>query len=261
MGHVRLGSLPRTRRWKQVVALIEGGAAVDQVANASLRAAEAGLRAAATDPGVIESFWLLTQVPIAARTDDFAEALRDCNVVLDGPPSILDLAAAVSEAVDARLANCKGRTDLGEMAQSAAVETLSVTLGTRLGGLFEPTPEDVRTCCAGLRTVAQFGGVAADFFGRFVGKCLDAFLSRELPLHVGEGRRFATLAEQATFTDALALHCREAAVIVERYAGEWASKALWLEDEISRPKAAAFTDHAMKKLIAELKQGALAHAS
>lgn len=26
MGHIRLGNLPRTRKWQQVVALIEGGA-------------------------------------------------------------------------------------------------------------------------------------------------------------------------------------------------------------------------------------------
>jgi len=25
MGHIRLGNLPRTRKWQQVVALIEGG--------------------------------------------------------------------------------------------------------------------------------------------------------------------------------------------------------------------------------------------
>lgn len=39
MGHTRLGELPRTRKWQQVVALIEGGAGTWQVANATMAAA------------------------------------------------------------------------------------------------------------------------------------------------------------------------------------------------------------------------------
>jgi len=44
MGHIRLGELPRTRKWAQVVGLIEGGAGSAQVANATITAAERGLR-------------------------------------------------------------------------------------------------------------------------------------------------------------------------------------------------------------------------
>jgi alkaline phosphatase len=40
MGHIRLGDLPRTRKWQEVVAFIEGGAGTAQVANARIFAAE-----------------------------------------------------------------------------------------------------------------------------------------------------------------------------------------------------------------------------
>ena len=43
MGHMRLGDLPRTRKWQQVVGLIEGGAGTAQLANATISAAERGL--------------------------------------------------------------------------------------------------------------------------------------------------------------------------------------------------------------------------
>jgi len=43
MGHTRLGDLPRTRKWQEVVALVAGGAGVCQVANAVIQAAERGL--------------------------------------------------------------------------------------------------------------------------------------------------------------------------------------------------------------------------
>ena len=40
MGHIRLGDLPRTRKWQQVVALLEVGAGAAQLANATISAAE-----------------------------------------------------------------------------------------------------------------------------------------------------------------------------------------------------------------------------
>lgn len=76
MGHIRLGNLPRTRKWQQVVALIEGGAGTAQIANATITAAEKGLKLAAEDKGLVETIWLLTQLPLAARSDNFAQALQ-----------------------------------------------------------------------------------------------------------------------------------------------------------------------------------------
>ena len=41
MGHIRLGRLPRTWKWQQVVALLAEAASVDRIAAASADAAEA----------------------------------------------------------------------------------------------------------------------------------------------------------------------------------------------------------------------------
>ena len=49
MGHIRLGNLPRTRKWRQLIALIEVGAGAAQVANATIDAADRGLKEAAKD--------------------------------------------------------------------------------------------------------------------------------------------------------------------------------------------------------------------
>jgi hypothetical protein len=68
MGHIRLGVLPKTYKWRQVVAKLGAGDNADAVAQAALVAAEDNLRRASQDPAFLESFWLLTQLPIAART-------------------------------------------------------------------------------------------------------------------------------------------------------------------------------------------------
>ena len=141
MGHIRLGELPRTRKWEQVVGLIAGGAGTAQVANATINAAEKGLGVAVKDKGLIETIWILTQIPVAARSDDFAAALRERGISVSDSPGLSEIVAAVSEAIDAKMPNNRGRTDLGEMAQMAASETMTQVIGERTHGLFGTSPD------------------------------------------------------------------------------------------------------------------------
>jgi len=256
MGHTRLGDLPRTRKWQQVVALIEGGAGTAQVANATMRAAERGFRLAAEDKGVVETIWLLTKLPLAAKSEDFASALRNVGLEVSDTPGLMEIVGAFSDAVDRRLANNNGRTDLGEMAQMAASETMSKVIGSRTPSLFGTTPDDVKQAFSKLATNKQFSIFARDFFARLTNKCLDYFVSKAISYHVGEGRRFPTLAQQGDFTKALATHCYEASKIVEEFSGGWFYKTNWEKGGISRQDAARFAHVAMKKIVAELKEGA-----
>jgi uroporphyrinogen-III synthase len=100
MGHIRLGRLPTTKRWQQVVALLSEGASVDHIAGASAEAAEYSLEQARNDPAVQHSFWLLTQVPLAARTPDFAKSLERLGLKVGASLSLFDVVGAFAEAVD-----------------------------------------------------------------------------------------------------------------------------------------------------------------
>lgn len=260
MGHLRLGDLPRTRKWQQVVGLIDNGAGAPQIANATIAAAEKGLNLAAEDAGLVETIWLLTQIPLAARSDNFAGALRNAGLDVSDAPSLLEVVGAFSDVVDQRLAKSGGRTDLGEMAQMAAAETISNVIGPRTQSLFGTTPEDIQRAFSQLATNRQFSIFARDFFARLTERCLDYFLSRAFAHHVGEQRRFTTLAQHAEFSKALKQHCYEASRIVEDFSGGWFSKTNWEKGGISRKEAAGFAHVAMRKMCSELKEGALADA-
>ncbi len=132
MGHVRLGVLPKSRKWNQVVDQLRIGEDVDVVAASAADAAEASLQAASNDPAFLHAFWLLTQVPIAARGPDFVNDLRRLGVQVPDLPSLMDVVAAISDAVDRHAGALGGRTDLGEMAQMAAVESLTALVGPNL---------------------------------------------------------------------------------------------------------------------------------
>lgn len=256
MGHIRLGNLPRSRKWQQVVGLIQGGAGTAQLANATISAAEKGLNIAAEDAGLVETIWLLTQLPLAARSEDFSSALHKSSMDVSDSPSLLEIVGALTDAIDARLSQNGRRTDLGEMAQMAAVETVTKVIGSNTQSLFGTTSEDVKNAFSKLATNKQFSCFARDFFARLTEKCLDYFLSRAFSYHIGEGKRFATLAQQSEFSKALKLHCEEASKIVEEFSGGWFSKTNWEKGGISRKDAAGFAHVAMQKICAELKEGA-----
>jgi len=261
MGHTRLGgSLPRSRQWNEVVGLIESGAGAAQIAVAVILAAERGLNFAADDKALIEAVWLLTQLPLAAKNNqnyiDFVSELRSTGLQVSDNPGVMEIVGAFSDAIDARLINNIGRTDLGEMAQMAASETLTKVLDAETKSLFGAQPKDVQKALATLATNTQFSRLARQFFARIFNRCLNYYVSRVLSLQIGEGRRFSTLAQQSEFTKALALHCHEASKIVETFSGEWFSKTLFENGSISREKARGFTHIAIHKLVSELKAGA-----
>lgn len=253
MGHVRLGTLPKSRKWRQVVELLVEGAGAAEIAAASTDAAEHALRIAAKDPALVRAFWLLTQIPLAARTADFPAALQRLDLPVKGDPTLMEVVGAFAEAIDRHARRSGGRTDLGEMAQLSAAEALSTIAARDLPALFGPSPGDVKLAIGKLASTKQFGILAREFFTRLTKRHLDYYLSREMPDHVGAGARFSAIADHSAFDAALDLHCREASRIVQEFSGSWFSKKNF-EDSLTPDEAGRFAYVAFKKLRDELRQ-------
>src|SRR5260370_19344083 len=215
MGHTRLGRLPRTRKWQEVVGLVGAGADTADIAAATLDASKLGLEDAARDPALLHSFWLLTQWPLCAGKADFVAELAKIGVSIAGDATLMELVGGISDAVDAHVYSVGGRTDLGEMAQMGAAETLTSVLGQRTTSLFETTPEDVHRELARLGTPVNFSVVARDFFARVTARYFAYFLSREL------SNTLDSVDANRQFREALSIHCKQASKIVEQFAAEW----------------------------------------
>lgn len=255
MGHIRLGNLPATRKWREVVGLLSSGAPADRVAAESADAAETGLRHARDDPALVHAFWLLTQLPLAARSPDFTASLEALGLDVGRDPSLMEIVGAFSEAIDREAESRGGRTDLGELAQLAAADSLAEVVGERLPALFGHAPEDVRLEFGKFAARDRFAILARDFFARLTERHLDYYLSRELFNQTGPAQRFASTADQAAFSSALAHYAREASRIVEAFAGGWFSKTTF-EGGITPEKAGAFVFVALRKIRRELRKRA-----
>ncbi len=251
MGHIASPKYPPGRRWKEVVGLVGGGAEVPQIAAAVLRAGTDGFELAALDPALHHAVWLLVRLPRAAKFDDFPAALRGLGLPVHKPPTLFDLTAAVSAQVDA----CRPRTDVSELAHAAACEVLTTAVGGAADNLFGTTPAEVQRAVGGFDTPARFAGLARQFFARFTAKHLNFYLDREVGRHLGDRKRFPTLAAHAAFRQALADHCHLAAEVVEKIAADWYSKKQFeTSGNIPKESAIWFAKHALEKLTKVLKR-------
>jgi hypothetical protein len=222
------------------------------VASATTEAAQHGLDLADGDAGLCHTFYLLTQITLAARQDDLPSALNSLGVKVSSDPGILNIVGGFTEAIDNHLRQTRSRTDIGEMAQMAAAETLTAVLSERSRSLFGTTSAEVKQAVRSCSTQAGFSSLAHEFFSRFTQRYLTYHLSRELANHVGPGRRFDSPAAHTAFVNDLKVHCREAATIVRDFAGHWHSKTNF-EGGITPAKARGFIHVALNKLRRELK--------
>jgi hypothetical protein len=250
MGHQRLGTLPRSKHWNEVIQLITSGADAPQIAAATSVAAETTMIDAASDAAVCFACWLLAQIPMAAREQDFSAKLRVLGMDVSDKPDLTEIVCGLMDAIDHHVSREGFRTDYGEIAQLSAAEAL-YAIADREAHLI-PYSETTRSALGGLATEKQFAVLAREFFARLTRRHLDYFLSRELSNHVGPNRRFASVREHRAFEDALDLHCREATRIIKEYSGEWLSKHRF-EGGIDLAKAGRFVSYATEKIRDELR--------
>src|SRR5262245_17829831 len=109
MGHTRLGTVPKTQQWKDIIGLFAGTALpggmaspanITAIAARTLDATEEGLERAVADPGVRYTFFLITQVALASRTTEWENKLRKFGVEITPDSTVFDLACQLHDAID-----------------------------------------------------------------------------------------------------------------------------------------------------------------
>jgi hypothetical protein len=252
MGHNRLQYPPDTQKWLPVVEAVADGADVASVAGATLAAVEKGLEQAKGDQGLALAVWLLAHIALAAREDDFQAALATKGVDVPAGATVVDIVAGLSDAMDRQLRATRGRTDIGEMAQLAAAESIAELVGRESTDLFG-SREAVQEAFRSYSTKDGFGSLAHAFFSRFIERYLGYHLSRELSRHVGESQRFADPEAHSAFLDRMRSHSQQVALIVKQFSAGWHSKSKF-ETGISERSARGFSAYALTKIRDEIKR-------
>lgn len=252
MGHIRLGTLPRSKKWRNVVELLDTNAPLDEVAAAAAKASELDLKLASNDPVFQLVASLLVQLPLWARAPGFEEVLSTLNMSVESLSSVSAFLSDIDKSINQSIFELGRSSDIGELSRLALLETLSGELRSCLPSLFDPTPQEIRQALASFSSGSNFAHLARAFFAKLSYKSLDYYLSRELANHTGPSKRFSSDAARVDFERALAQHTNEASRIVEEFAGGWYGKTVWKEQKLDQAAINKFTDYAFKKMRSEL---------
>lgn len=254
MGHIRLGALAKTLRWKHVIQLLEEGADLSTLAQASFQASLTGLKRIPDDPGFNLVLTDIFKFVEAARSKDFAGALRDRGFQINGDVSTLSFVSSLHSKIDHDLSAERVKSDVSEIAQNAFAETLlsSVSLGQR--SLFQSTSADLHRILSKALSGKQFGVLMHEFYTTFTHRYLSYHLSREFPLHVGAGQYFDNLGAHQRFNESLNLFIRQTVRISDEFTPGWLGKAIHKgtldSDAVSRYAHVSF-----KKIAGEFQRG------
>ncbi len=256
MGHTRLGRIPKSQKWDAIVALMADGTggslsdSICEIAALTLDAASTALENGKGDAGLQYTFYLLTQIALAAREGDWNGRLAELGINLGENASIFDLASEVQYAIDDYVSEHRHATDISEMAQQAAGEVLVSLAGDRSVTLFGSGNGELQTAVRELSTKSGVSRLGQAFFGRFTARFLDFYLSRITASQAG-GDRLRNVGDISAFNSALRAHCEQSAKIVHDFCGGWYSKTEY-EQGIDLRSTSRFMAVAMRKMSREL---------
>jgi len=246
MGHIRLGRLPKTLAWRDVIGLLDtepDDAA--SIASATVRAADARLRKLANDPSLAYSVWLLVRVMTAARSDNFHAELNRLGIPVSGETSSLGLVAQIGDRARDELAQFDTSGHAREIAAQSLRQTLHDTVLQTGADMFMASSEDAQRALRSYSTQARFGELLRRYFATFMSRTLRSVVERELTNHVGRGHAMANASESVEFLQQLDRHVWQVSRIVEDFSGGWYSKLNWeTGGEITQAETQGFVAHA-----------------
>jgi hypothetical protein len=254
MGHERLGALPRTKHWRDLVDDIGQAANVpsgmSDLASRTLVNVRNRFGSIQSDPGVQAAFtFLLGLTTHGLPGPPGPETFPD--IELSANPSPFRLTKQLRSWVDAQV----GSLEYAELAKRAAADAIAfwTTECSRQGDLFG-SAQDASQAWADARKGAAFSQICRVFLGKFVERYLKYFLEREASAELPtlEAReRFA--ASLSGHVDLVARHAFESTKIAQSFAAGWFNKhARYARPD--RESAHAFLAFALGKLRQELQR-------
>jgi hypothetical protein len=215
MGHERIGVLPRSLSWRDVVARMgsfPSAGGVEPVAKAVVENVQDRIPDIPRDAGVQASFAFLVGLAVAARSADPTD-VRPWEINLPNGGTPLELSIALRRWVRAQ----GGQGEYAELATQAATDALVDWYGRHPSSqhdLFTSAP-DPYDPWRGVRDGRGFSELAHAYFAAFTKRYLDYFLDREASAVI------PTIEERERFDEGVTRHSVETAKITQSFAAGW----------------------------------------
>jgi hypothetical protein len=258
MGHERLGLLPKSRRWVDLVREIavwgQGEGSTAALAEHTIRNVGARFARLSGDAGVVSTFQFLVVLSVCAGTEDPINQMAEKGLSLPEEPSLLSLVSALKRSVEPKAESL----EYSALAVDSAAKALGRWVEShrrRERPLLGPEPEFL-TAFRTASTGRGFCELAAGFFSSITEGYLNYFLERSASAELGSiARRDEFSASIHEHAHSVAAHALETARITKSFAAGWfnrhAGERVPTEEEVRR-----FLHVAFGKLREELQREA-----
>jgi hypothetical protein len=199
-------TLPRTKAWRQVLHLLSVDGTIPQIAAATVVAARLAFRTAEEDPTLLRTEAFLEALRPTSDVEELGAQLREHISDLRNPITALELLGAIPNAL-IRDGEERGNSALAELATLALTEVLSEAFRGKGLDPFDAGACQIMRALNVLTRPDQKHRLRASFWGVFLYRSLQYFLSRETSNRVGERRRFRSSAELETWCHQLKDYC------------------------------------------------------
>ncbi len=254
MGHERIGILPKTKPWLDVVSQLlsfsQSEISIDLIAAQTLRNVKNKFDNIQNDTGVKAAFQFLVLLSVASKQKNPAQYLSNKGIELNSKSTPLQIGKAINEWVS----NSIQSNEYGALAKSAAIDAISSWYAQHKisqSNLFENFPSTFEV----FREAANGSGfceLSRLYFSKFTERYLKYFLEREASSNISNlEKRNQFGAELQNHVRDISLHAFETAKITQSFAAGWFNKYA-KQDAPSESKMRAFLSLAFGKLRDEL---------
>ena len=253
MGNIRFGKLPRSRKWTQVRYFLKENKPPHEIAAAALLASENRLHKVLNDQGFQHAYAFLLEFITEFNSPSFFESTASKPLRITNNASFLELTSSLSRHLSNRLSRFEVSTNVSEMANLAVIETITAIVRKGHENLVETNALTAQGIIQDFYTKNNFAGISREFISRFLSRYILFFLSKELPLHVGDGRRFTNTNEHSDFVFEIKTTFHKYAQTSDKTNKEW---AYWDDAMVRSPRiwnnAAPLLKYSFTKLFVEL---------
>jgi len=227
MGHERVGFLPKTRRWndlvKQMESFYSSGLSISTIATQTLRYVRQRYESLYKDDAVKNVFKFLVIFARACRFPDTKNQLNISGIELPNQPTLLSIVKALRENIPPREAN----SEYGQLAIAAAADAIGQWYKEHDTGqlsLFKPSVNSFEKWRS-LGNGAGFCELARLYFGKLTERYLNYFLDRSA------SATFPNIQQREQFQHAIRAHVNEVskhafetAKITQSFTAGWFNK-------------------------------------
>lgn len=251
MGHERLGLLPKSKKWREIVAKIQPAAenksAVPELVESTAREIQGRFQNLCRDPAVQDYFTTLLVISVAARAENPRESLTNLGFNLIGEPRPFNLARLLM--TESRYET--GSPEYAQIARKAAIDAINNFYEDRRRqeSLF---PEDSFGVWRDASSGAGFCNLAREFFAGLTKGHLSYLLEREASATLPSLQAREEFQRNLNnYIDDLSRHSFETAKITQSFAAGWYNKNAQ-SGLPSQQKIRAFLRIATRKILSSL---------